>query len=107
MRELKPIEAVHLDQLEAASLLESQFNELLNAYNNMVSCHRERREERLLTSRIADQPGIAAVPGLAPACFKVGSPARTSRGGACSATTAQETRQGHGRREAAAEERVR
>lgn len=36
MRELKPIEAVHWDQMEAASLLNNQFNELLNSYNDLV-----------------------------------------------------------------------
>jgi hypothetical protein len=36
MRELKPIEAVHLDQVEAASLLNAQFNDLLNSYNDLV-----------------------------------------------------------------------
>jgi hypothetical protein len=35
-RELKPIEAIHLDQVEAASLLNAQFNDLLNSYNDMV-----------------------------------------------------------------------
>jgi len=36
-RELKPIEAIHLDQVEAASLLNAQFNDLLNSYNDMIN----------------------------------------------------------------------
>ncbi len=34
---LKPIENVHLEQVEAASLLNEKFNNMLASYNNLVS----------------------------------------------------------------------
>jgi len=50
-RELKPIEAIHLDQVEAASLLNAQFNDLLNSYNDMVH---KKAPARVITGHQSD-----------------------------------------------------
>jgi len=37
LQELKPIEAIHMGQMEAGAILNTQFNDLIDSYNSMIN----------------------------------------------------------------------